>query len=420
MSDSVVIVGAGHAGVQCAASLREDGYAGPILLTCDEPHWPYQRPPLSKAFMKRAITQDGLALRGPSFFAEQAIATRFGDAVAAIDREAREVRFASGDVLPYAHLVLATGARARPAPFPGADLPGVVTLRNLDDAQRLREALDAAADIVVIGAGFIGLEFAATAALASKSVTIVEAAPRVMGRAVSAPVSRFFASAHRAFGATLHTHAMVSGIATHEGRLAVSLKDGTMLPADLVVAGIGVLAEDALAQACGLACGDGILVDDRMRTSDPHISAIGDCACHPNIWAGAKLRLESVQNAADQARVVARRLAGGDLAGGDLAGGDLAYAALPWFWSDQGDLKLQIAGLLRDADTFALRGDPDSRAFSVFAFAGETLRAVESVNRGGDHMAARRLLAERIAITPDEAADPAFDLKSRAMRRTAA
>lgn len=404
----VVIVGAGHAGVQCAASLREEGYAGPVLLIGDETHWPYQRPPLSKAFLKRTASRESLALRGQSFFAEQSVGTRFGDKVLRIDRTAKHVLFASGDAQPYAHLVLATGARARPAPFAGADLKNVFALRNFDDANILREALEGAKDVVVVGAGFIGLEFAATAALGGKSVTVIEAAPRVMGRAVSPPLSRFFAAAHRAFGITLHTTTLVSAIEGFDGRArGVVLSDGTKLAADLVVVGIGVLAEDALAHDCALDCGDGILVDAQLRTSDPDISAIGDCAYHPSVWSGGLTRLESVQNATDGARIVAKR----------LAGGAADYNALPWFWSDQGDLKLQIAGLLRDADTFVTRGEPDSRAFSIFAFAGETLRAVESVNRGGDHMAARRILVERKVLTQTQAADQGFDIKAFAMGR---
>ena len=239
-------------------------------------------------------------------------------------------------------------------------------------------------------------------------MTVVEAAPRVMGRAVSPPLSRFFADAHQAFGATLLTHTLVSAINGSGGHVgSVTLGDGSELEADLVVVGIGVLAEDNLAHQCELLCGDGIAVDEQMRTSDPDISAIGDCAYFPSAWAGGAARLESVQNATDQARVVAKR----------LAGGEAAYTALPWFWSDQGDLKLQIAGLLRDADLFVTRGDPETRAFSIFAFAGQTLRAVESVNRGGDHMAARRILMEGRVLTPEEAADSAFDLKGFAMGR---
>lgn len=410
-TDPVVIVGAGHGGVQCVASLREEKFAGPILLACDEPHWPYQRPPLSKAYLKGTTNLEGLALRGPTFFATKDVETRFGDAVARIDRAGKTVQFASGHRQSYAHLVLATGARARPAPFPGIGLTGVTTLRNLDDADRLRAQFEAAQNIVVVGAGFIGLEFAATAALAGKHVTVVEAAPRVMGRAVSPPLSRFFADAHQAFGAVLRTHTFVSAINGTDGSAtSVTLSDGTDLPADLVVVGIGVLAEDSLAHSCGLEYGDGIAVDDRMRTSDPDISAIGDCAYFPNRWTGGPSRLESVQNATDQARIVAKR----------LAGGDATYTALPWFWSDQGDLKLQIAGLLDDADLFVTRGDPKTRAFSIFAFAGATLRAVESVNRGGDHMAARRIVAEGLPLTADQAADAAFDLKALAMGRATA
>ena len=412
MSDvpPIVIVGAGHAGVQCAASLREEGYAGPLLLTDATAHAPYQRPPLSKAYLKRTVTQAQLALRGPTFFADQMIETRLGDGVVRIDRAARIIHFASGSSRRYAHLVLATGARARSAPFAGADLAGVFALRDLDDADKLRDALDTVQTIVVVGAGFIGLEFAATAALSGKHVTVVEAAPRVMGRAVSPPLSRFFGNAHAAFGATVLTHTTVAAIEGDGIRATgVSLGDGSRLPADLVVVGIGVLSEDRLAHACDLICGDGIRVDESLVTSDPHVSAIGDCAWHPNRWAGGMARLECVQNAADGARVVAKR----------LAGKPATYDTLPWFWSDQGDLKLQIAGLLRDADTFVTRGDPDARAFSIFAFAGQTLRAVESVNRGGEHMAARRIIADGMPLLPDEAADPAFDLKALAMGRRA-
>ena len=404
----VIIVGAGHAGVQCAASLREEGFAGPVLLVDAAPHAPYQRPPLSKAYLKRTVTREQLALRGPTFFAEQRIETRFGDAVVRIDRASKTIHFASGSEQTYAHLVLATGARARPAPFTGADLAGVFALRDLDDADRLRGAMDAAKTIVVVGAGFIGLEFAATAALGGKQVMVVEAAPRVMGRAVSPPLSRFFADAHTAFGATVLTHSIVAAI-DGDGQRAtgVTLGDGSRLPADLVVVGIGVLSEDRLAHGCYLACGDGIKVDETLLADDPDISAIGDCAWHPNAWAGGMARLECVQNAADGARVVAKR----------LAGKTATYNTLPWFWSDQGDLKLQIAGLLRDADVFVTRGDPESRAFSIFAFAGETLRAVESVNRGGEHMAARRIIADAMPLTPQQAADQSFDLKALAMRR---
>jgi 3-phenylpropionate/trans-cinnamate dioxygenase ferredoxin reductase subunit len=404
----VVIVGAGHAGVQAAAALREEKYPGPILLVGDEPHAPYQRPPLSKAYLKGSLGHESLVLRGVSFYCNQGIDTLFGDKVVSVDCAAKQVKFASSRELGYEHLVLATGARPRPAPFAGADLAGVLSLRNLDDANLLKCELVTAKNVVVVGAGFIGLEFAATAAAAGKNVTVVEVASRVMGRAVSPPISDFFAEAHRAFGASLLVGAGVARIEGDGGRVcAVRLADETVLSADLVLLGIGVIAEDQLAQDCGLACDNGVVVDAQMRTSDAHVSAIGDCCSHPNVWHGGSLRLESVQNATDQARIVARR----------LVGRAESYSALPWFWSDQGDLKLQIAGLLADSDTFVIRGDPEARAFSVFGFAGDKLRCVESVNRGGDHMAARRLISENISLSATQAGDISFDLKALAMRR---
>ena len=408
MTKPIVIVGAGHAGVQSAAALREEKYAGPIVLVGDEAHPPYQRPPLSKAYLKGTLGRDSLALRGTTYYGNQAIETLLGDGVAGIDRAVKQVRFASGRQLDYEHLILATGARARPVPFAGGDLAGVVTLRNLDDADTLKRELETAKHVIVIGAGFIGLEFAATAVAIGKKVTIVEVAPRVMGRAVSPSISDFFASAHRGFGAELILGVGVSEIVGSSGRVrAVRLIDGSVLPADLVLLGIGVVAEDRLARNCGLLCKDGIAVDAQMLTSDPAISAVGDCCFHPNIWQGGDVRLESVQNATDQARVVAKR----------LTGRAANYLSLPWFWSDQGDLKLQIAGLLGDADRFALRGDIASRGSSVFGFSGDRLRCVESVNRPGDHMAARRIIGEHIPLSPAQASDPLFDLKAHAMRR---
>lgn len=404
----VIIVGAGHAGVAAAAALREEKYSGPIVLVSDEIHTPYQRPPLSKAYLKGSLGRESLLLRGPAFYGNQRIDTKLGDEIVGIDRAAKQVGFASGQTLGYEHLILATGARARPAPFAGTDLAGVVTLRDLDDADRLKHQLGTVKNVVVIGAGFIGLEFAATVVASGKHVTVVEVAPRVMGRAVSAPISNFFARAHRAFGINLSLGASVARIEGRDGRVStVYLANGDVLAADLVLLGIGVVAHDQLARNSGLNCDTGILVDAQMRSSDPDISAIGDCCSHPNIWHGGLLRLESVQNATDQARIVAKR----------LSGHPEDYSSLPWFWSGQGDLKLQIAGLLGEADDFVVRGDPSARSFSVFGFGGGTLRCVESVNRGGDHMAARRLLSENIGLSPMQAADPSFDLKAHVMQR---
>ncbi|MCC0004835.1 MAG: FAD-dependent oxidoreductase [Methylobacteriaceae bacterium] len=402
----IVIVGAGHGGVQAAASLREEGYAGPITLVSDDPNAPYQRPPLSKAFIKGEATAESLILRGPAYYPEKQIDLRLGESVAAIDRAGRIARLASGEALAYEHLILATGALARPATFAGAELDGVLALRDINDAAQLKARLENAKHVVVIGAGFIGLEFAATAAAKGAEVQVVEIAPRVMGRAVSQTISDFYADAHRGFGVNLHLGAGVGSIEGANGRVkAVHLSDGRRLPADLVLVGIGILANEQLASAAGLVVDNGVVVDEALTTSDPHISAIGDCCAHPNAYAGRVFRLESVQNATDQARVVARK----------IVGKEARYDALPWFWSDQGDLKLQIAGLNMGCDTFVTRGDPASRSFSVFGFSGGRLRVVESVNRAADHMIARRLIAAGASLSPQEAADPAFDLKARAM-----
>lgn len=407
--DPVVIVGAGHAGVNAAAFLREEGFGEGVVLVSAEQQAPYQRPPLSKAFLKGDATADSLILRGPSFYADQRVALMAGEKVVGLDRAQRRVTLQSGRSLAYRHLVLAMGAMARPAAFSGVELDGVLTLRDLKDAQALRPRMERAERIVVIGAGFIGLEFAATARAKGAHVDVVEFAPRVMGRAVSTPISDFYAAFHSGSGVRLHLGVGVSSLEGSDGRVvAVHLTDGRKLAADLVVVGIGILPKQRLAAIGGLAVLNGVETDALMTTSDPHISAIGDLTSHPNAFAGRRIRLESVQNALDQARVVAKK----------LVGKPQPYTAVPWFWSDQGPLKLQIAGLADGCDTFVIRGDMDSSAFSTFCFAAGRLRCVESVNKPADHMVARRLLgAHEPALTPDEAGDVSFDLKARAMGR---
>jgi 3-phenylpropionate/trans-cinnamate dioxygenase ferredoxin reductase component len=406
MNDSsVVIVGAGHAGVQVAASLREEGFEGPVTLLSAEPHLPYQRPPLSKAFLKGAMEADGLPLRAAQFYSDKGVDLLLGEEAIQIDRGSRSVELASGRRLSYSHLVLATGARQRPLVAPGIDLEGVLVLRDLTDARGLREQLGAARRIIVVGAGFIGLEIAATATSLGGEVTIVEVAPRPLGRAVSPVTSAFFLDAHQAFGARILLGVGVVALHGQDGRVtAVELSDGVILPADLAIIGIGVLPEDRLARRSGLACDNGIVVNEHLETSDPLISAVGDCAIFPSPFVGFPVRLESVQNAVDQARCVARR----------IIGKPEPYAALPWFWSDQGDLKLQIVGLSHGCDEWVVRGDPQTRAFSVFGFRGGELAAVETVNKPGDHMAARRIIAAKLPLSPEQAASLDFDLRKLA------
>ena len=401
----VVIVGAGPARVQLAASLREEGYRESIALLSDDPRAPYQRPPLSKAYMKREADADALILRGPAFYEQKAIDLGLGVEALAIDRAARVVRFKTGESLGYDTLVLATGGLARPFPVPGAELAGVHALRDMGDAEALREKLETSRNVVVVGAGFIGLEFAAVAAKSGLRTSVVEVAPRVMGRAVSPAISDFYAQAHRGFGVDLRLGVGVGAIEGKDGKACgVRLADGQVLPADFVVVGIGVVARDGLAKAAGFDCPNGVRVDARLATSDPHIFAIGDVALHPNAYGHREMRLESVQNATDQARALART----------LTGKPTDYVALPWFWSDQGDLKLQMVGLADTAEAFVTRGDPATRAFSVFGFAGGRLVSIESVNKPADHMIGRKLIPMQAPLTPAQAADAAFDLKALA------
>jgi 3-phenylpropionate/trans-cinnamate dioxygenase ferredoxin reductase component len=404
-SAPVVIIGAGHAGVQAAASLREEGFQDDVVLLSDEHDLPYQRPPLSKAFLKGDMDIHGLPLRAEAFFRDHRIDLRRGVGAIRIDRSSRRVETSDGAAIGYRHLILATGARQRRLDVPGVALPGVFALRSIADATALRERVGAGRKLVIIGAGFIGLEIAATATSLGAEVTVVEIA-RPMGRAVSQIMSDFFLKSHLAFGARMRLGLGVEAIKGVEKAEAVALTNGEVLPADLVVVAVGVTAEDALARASGLECANGVVVDEFLRTSDPAISAIGDCADFPHAALGFRTRLESVQNAVDQGRCVAAR----------LAGKPAPYDELAWFWSDQGDLKLMIAGLPHGVDAWVVRGDPATRAFSTFGFRAGKLAVVESVNRAGDHAAAKRIIGTAKTLTPQEAADPAFDLRALAKR----
>ena len=400
----VVILGAGHGGFQLAASLRQSGYDGEVLLVGDEPGLPYQRPPLSKDYLSGKIGLDLLLMRHEAFYAEQRIELLGGTRAVAIERAARKLALADGGTLSYDHLVIATGARNRVPPLPGIELDGVCFLRNLAETDDLKSRLAAAQNIVVIGAGFIGLEFAAVARAMGKPVHIVELADRVMGRVVCVETSGHFAHAHRATGVEFTFGAQAERIVGAGGKVsAVALKDGTTLSADLVVVSVGVVPNTELAAECGLAVGNGILVDHVLLTADPSISAIGDCAAFPSVHSRINpVRLEAVQNAADHARCIAAR----------LTGKPHPYTALPWFWSEQGEIKLQIAGLTTGHDRVAVRGNIESGEFSVFCYAGDTLLGIESINKPADHALARRLLAAGRSVAPEEATDPGFDLRA--------
>jgi 3-phenylpropionate/trans-cinnamate dioxygenase ferredoxin reductase subunit len=400
---AVAIVGTGQAGFQAAASLRQEGFSGRIVLIGDEPVPPYQRPPLSKSYLARESGLDELWLRPETFYTQHQIEVLAGESVTAIDRTERRLKLASGGKLAWEHLVLATGARCRPLPVPGAELDGVLPLRTLADADILRERIDQVRDIVVIGAGFIGLEFASVAITRGAVVQIIEVTQQPMGRVVSATISKFFTDAHRRWGAGVLLGTGVTRILGTGGRVeGVETTDGRHLPADLVLICIGVIPNAELAREAGLAVDNGIVVDEQLATADPAILAIGDCANFPTSFASGRVRLESVQNAVDQARSVAAY----------IAGKPAPYDKVPWFWSDQGNLKLQIAGITVGHDTAVLRGDPEDGHFSVFCYRAGRLIGVESVNQTADHVVARRLLAGDPKLTPEQAADESYDLRA--------
>jgi len=399
---TVVIVGAGHAGFQVAASLRQYGFAERICLINDEAHLPYQRPPLSKAYLKGEGRPDSLMFRPDKFYRDQNIEL-ISDRAAFIDRSAQRLLLASGAFLEYGHLVLATGARNRLLDLPNANLADVRYLRILDESEALRQRIHSARHVVVIGAGFIGLEFAATARAKGLEVDVVELATRVMARAVTAEISEYFEAQHRAAGIRIHLGVQATSIENDGDRVAgVSLSDGRLIPADLVVVGVGVLPNVELAAEAGLPVASGIIVNEQLLTSDPNISAIGDCALFASPRFGGSLRLESVQNATDHARCVAAR----------LTGDAKPYDGLPWFWSDQADDKLQIAGLTTGYDQVVVRGDHAARSFSAFCYKSGALVGIESVNRAADHVFGRKLLGMNRSLAAEQAGDPAFDLKS--------
>lgn len=404
----VVIIGAGHAGFQLAAALRQEGFAQSISLLNDERHLPYQRPPLSKSFLKARSAPESLTFRPAAFFGEKNIHL-VADHVVAIDRGLHKVRLRSGASLDYGHLVLATGARNRLLDIPNAGLKAVRYLRTLDESEALREYLMPGRRVVVIGAGFIGLEFAATARNLGLEVDVVELAGRVMSRVVTAEISEYFHARHVSAGIRIHYGVQATGIEAVGDRLSgVSLSDGRHISADFVVVGAGVLPNVELAAEAGLSVASGIKVDAYLSTSDPDISAIGDCALYESRRFGGSLRLESVQNATEHAKCVAAR----------LTGNPQVYAGLPWFWSDQGEDKLQIVGLTTGYDQVVMRGNREHRRFSAFCFRDGSLISIESINSAGDHMFGRRLFESQLNLTPTQANDLTFDLKDALGRST--
>jgi 3-phenylpropionate/trans-cinnamate dioxygenase ferredoxin reductase subunit len=401
-----IIVGTGQAGFQTAASLRADGYLEPITLIGEEPHIPYQRPPLSKGFLLGKQDADSIELRPAAFFNDHQIILLAGERVRAISKGRRMVEIESGGQLSYDSLVLAIGASNRVLKVDGAELDGVLYLRSLAEAILIKEHLASAKRVVVIGGGFIGLELAAVASQHGKDVTVVETLPRLMSRVVAPIISDFFREYHSGQRVKILCGKSVTQIIGGGGKVrGVRLSTGEDIPADLVLIGIGIIPNTELAAGAALPVSNGISVNEFLQTADPNIFAIGDCAEYPNEFAGGRVRLESVQNAADQAQCVAAA----------IAGRPAPYKALPWFWTDQFDIKLQMAGISLGHDRVVMRGSVEARKFSVFYFKREKLIAIDSINRPVDHMMGRKLISTGAPVTPELAADENADLKKLAL-----
>jgi 3-phenylpropionate/trans-cinnamate dioxygenase ferredoxin reductase subunit len=396
-----VVIGAGHAAGQAVASLRQDGFDGAIDLIGDEPHLPYQRPPLSKQYLSGEQGLDKVYLRPAAFYDERKITLHLGKRAESIDRAGHRVTLGDGATLQYDKLLLATGSRVRVLNIAGSNLQGIHYLRTIADVDAIRAEFAPGRRIIIVGGGYIGLEVAAVAVKAGLSVTVLEMEDRILKRVTTEAMSAFYHQLHTGRGVNIRTSAKVSGFAG-TGRIDAVLTDtGERLPADLAIVGIGIIPNVELAAAAGLACDNGILVDDHCRTADPDVYAAGDCTNHPNALLGRRLRLESVPNAMEQARVAAV----------NMNGGDATYASIPWFWSDQYELKLQMAGFSADSDQAVVRGDPASNQFATFYLKNGVVVAVDAVNSPRDFMACRQMVDKRSRPDPAKLADPKTPLK---------
>jgi 3-phenylpropionate/trans-cinnamate dioxygenase ferredoxin reductase subunit len=401
MHERIVIVGAGQSGAQAVATLRSEGFAGDITLVGDEPYAPYQRPPLSKAYLMGTMERDRLFLKPDAFYREAKCDLILGVAATKIERDAHKVILSDGRALAYDKLLLATGSRVRPIRCPGSELSGIHYLRGIADVDALRELVGQGKKLAIVGGGYIGLEVAAVAAKRGVDVTVFEAMDRLMARAVSVPVSDFYAKVHRAAGVKV---LLDTGVEAFEGtgKLEAIRAGGKSYPTDVALVGIGIVPNVELAREAGLGCDDGIVVNERSAaTGDPVIFAAGDCTRHVG-REGTALRLECVQNAIDQAKHAAL----------SMLGKPSVYKEVPWFWSDQYDLKLQIAGLARPTDHLVLRGSPDARKFAVFHLRDGAIAAVEAVNAAPEYLVGKRLIAEGKKIAPERLADTSVPMKT--------
>ena len=404
MYERVAIVGGGQAAVQAIDTLRRKGFTGELVLIGDEPWLPYQRPPLSKKYLAGALERERLLLKPQHFYESHSVEIRLGRRAEEISRREQRLRLDDGSDVAYDALLIATGSRPRPLAAPGVDLEGVYFLRTIADVERIRAEWSPGKRLVIVGGGYIGLEVAATARELGLEVTVLEMADRVMNRVVCPELSAFYEAEHARHGVRILCNSRVRALAVAPGSRrvgAVVTEDKEEHAADVVVVGCGVLPSDELAVAAGLTCENGVVVDDRCRTSDPTIYAAGDCTSHPSLHYGRRMRLESVDNAFEQ----------GASAALNLLGLETVHNKVPWFWSDQFDLKLIIIGICQGYDTVVMRGDPASHAFSACYLRDGELIAIDTVNSPKDQMAARRLIAARVRPNPDRLADHSVPLK---------
>ena len=402
MFETCIIIGAGQAAGQLSVSLRSEGFDGRIIVIGEEPYQPYQRPPLSKHYLAGSVGLERVYFRPDDFYEKAEVELMLDTRVITIDRARRTVVLADGNRLQYDKLALATGSRVRRLTLPGSELQGLLYLRTLDDGNALRARLESGSKLVIVGGGYIGLEVASIAVKQGVEVTVLEMEDRLMSRTATPTTADFFKRLHHAAGVGIRTNVRVSGFFGTNGRLeAVLCADGTRIPANCALIGIGIEPNSELAAAAGLETDNGIIVDDYARTNDPNIVAAGDCTNHPNASLGRRLRLESVPNALAQARVAAAT----------LCGIFTPYDEIPWFWSDQYDVKLQIVGLSQGYDQLIVRGDPAQHSFLVFCFREQRLLAVEAVNSSKEFIVCKKLLAAEKPISAEQAADTSIALQ---------
>ena len=401
MTERVVIAGAGHAAGQLVASLKQQKFDGQIVLVGDEAYLPYQRPPLSKKFLSGDLAAERLYVKPPAFYDDPQIELRLETVVAKIDRDNKTLRTKNGDDIPYDKLILALGSRVRRLSIDGADLAGVHYLRSIDDVDGIRAEMQNKKNAVIIGAGYIGLEVAAVTRQLGLEVTVIEMADRVMSRVVSPEISDFYQIEHTSQGVRLRLSTAIKAFCGKDRVQAVETDDGELIPADFVVVGVGILPNTELAIEAGLRVEDGIVVNDRCQSSDPSVYAVGDCTRHPNAIYDRQLRLESVHNALEQAKTAVN----------NICGVETHYSEVPWFWSDQYDLKLQIAGLSTDYDDVIIRGNPADRSFACLYLKDGRLIATDAVNSPKEFVQSKALIASRMQIGRDRLADTDIQLK---------